>query len=276
MAYLLEKYKVGIHRACRLTQLARSMWYYVAKRDDGEVIKKLEELADRYPTEGFPSYLRRLRYEGIGWNKQRVHRVYKEMKLNIRRKRKRRLPARVKKPLVVPDKPNQVWSMDFMSDSLTSGRKFRILTLLDDYNREALVIEIDMALPSERVKRVLDRMIDYRGKPKRIRVDNGPEFTSLNLLNWCEENRVELQFIQPGKPTQNAYIERFNGSYRRAVLNAHLFEDLDQVRTITEIWMKDYNHHKPHGALNDLPPVVYAKRNQPYKNLNRKNYFRPV
>lgn len=150
----METYAVGIQRACRLAQLARSLWYYKPKRDDTEVIKKLEELADRYPTEGFPSYFRRLRFEGIGWSKQRVHRVYKEMKLNIRRKRKRRLPDRVKEPLLVPEEPNQVWSMDFMSDSFSSGRKFRILTLIDDFNREALAIEIDMALPSERVKRV--------------------------------------------------------------------------------------------------------------------------
>lgn len=238
--------------------MARSLWYYLHKRDDTEVRQKLEELADRYPTEGFPSYFARMRNEGLPWGKRRVHRVYKEMKLNIRRKRKRRLPARVKQPLLVPEGPNQVWSMDFMSDSLDSGRNFRALTLIDDFNREGLAIEIDYSLPAERVKRVLDRVVMERGAPGRIRVDNGPEFTSLRLLSWCEEHDVELQFIQPGKPTQNAYIERFNGSYRRGVLNAHLFEDLQQVRRITEMWLHDYNHHRPHKSLGNLPPLVYS------------------
>lgn len=198
---------------------------------------------------------RRIRKEGLVWNHKRLHRVYKLLKLNIKRKGKRRLPARILKPLEAVQQLNESWSMDFMTDSLLSGRKFRTLNLIDDYNREALAIEVDFSLPAERVVRVLEQVIEWRGKPGRIRVDNGPEFISIALGLWCEEKGITLQFIQPGKPTQNAYIERFNGSFRRAILDAYLFEDLDQIRTLVEEWMEDYNNNRPHDALNGRSPV---------------------
>jgi putative transposase len=167
-----------------------------------------------------------MRIEGYLWNHKRVHRVYKSLGLNIRRKVRRRLPSRVKQPLEQPDKINYTWSMDFMSDSLTSGRKFRTLNLMDDFNREALAIEADTSLPAERVIRILEDVICWRGKPRQIRVDNGPEFISQKLTNWCEQQDISLLYIQPGKPTQNAYVERFNGSFRKDVLDADLFQDL--------------------------------------------------
>lgn len=197
----------------------------------------------------------RIRKEGVQWNHKRIHRVYKFLKLNMKRKGKRRLPARILHPLEVPAQINTSWSMDFMSDALLSGRKFRVLNLLDDFNREALAIEIDTSMRAERVIRVLEQIVSWRGKPQRIRVDNGPEFVSSKLGLWCEEQKINLQFIQPGKPSQNAYIERFNGSFRRDVLDAYLFETLSQVRTLAEEWMTDYNHHRPHDALNGRSPV---------------------
>ena len=145
--------------------------------------------------------------------------------------------------------------MDFMTDSLLSGRSFRTLNLMDDFNREALAIEVDTSLPAERVVRVLDQVTDWRGRPGRIRVDNGPEFISLALGLWCEEKGITLQFIQPGKPTQNAYIERFNGSFRRDVLDAYLFEDIQQVRILADEWMEDYNYNRPHDALEGRSPM---------------------
>lgn len=212
-------------------------------------------MADKRPTEGFWKMYYRIRKEGLTWNHKRIHRVYKLLKLNMKRKGKRRLPARILQPLQAVDHINASWSMDFMSDALLSGRKFRTLNLMDDYNREALGIEVDTSLPAERVVRVLEQITNWRGLPKRIRVDNGPEFISSKLALWCEEKNITLQFIQPGKPTQNAYIERFNGSFRTHVLDAYLFENLDQVRALAEEWMDDYNLYRPHDALNGRSPV---------------------
>lgn len=173
----------------------------------------------------------------------------------MKRKGKRRLPTRILQPLEAVNAINVSWSMDFMSDALQSGRKLRTLNLIDDFNREALAIEIDTSLPAERVIRVLEQVIAWRGKPKRIRVDNGPEFISTKLGLWCEEQGIQLQFIQPGKPTQNAYIERFNGSFRKDVLDAYLFENLHQVRSLTDEWIEDYNYDRPHDALGGRSPA---------------------
>lgn len=181
------------------------------------------------------------------------------MKLNIRRRAKRRLPERVKQPLSVPTAPNQVWSIDFMSDSLVDGRKFRLLNIIDDYNRESLAIEVDTSLPSRRVIRVLERLIAERGCPANIRCDNGPEFISHLLDEWCAARKITLQFIQPGRPMQNAYIERKNGSIRRELLNAYLFNSLEEVRVMSEEWRTDYNTERPHKSLGYLSPFKYAE-----------------
>ena len=234
---------------------SRSVYYYQSQHHDGEVIEKLQTMADKRPTEGFWKMYCRIRKEGLVWNHKRLHRVYKLLKLNIKRKGKRRLPIRILQPLEVVQQINKSWSMDFMTDSLLSGRKFRTLNLIDDYNREALAIEVDFSLPAERVVRVLEQVIEWRGKPARIRVDNGPEFISNTLGLWCEEKGITIRFIQPGKPTQNAYIERFNGSFRRDVLDAYLFENINQIRILAEEWMEDYNNHRPHDALNGRSPV---------------------
>lgn len=172
----------------------------------------------------------------------------------------KRLPDRVKQPLVIPTAANQTWSIDFMSDSLVDGRKFRLLNVIDDYNRESLAIEADTSSPSLRVVRVLEKLIKERDKPSIIRVDNGPEFISHVLEEWCSRQNIALQFIQPGKPTQNAYIERKNGSIRRELLNAYLFYSLAEVRIMTEEWRIDYNNERPHKALGYLSPVKYAEK----------------
>lgn len=182
------------------------------------------------------------------------------MKLNIRRRAKKRLPDRVKLPLSVPDAPNQVWSIDFMTDSLVDGRKFRLLNVIDDFNRESLAIEVDTSMPSLRVIRVLNRIIAQRGKPANIRTDNGPEFICYRLQQWCNDNHITLQYIQPGKPTQNAYIERKNGSIRRELLNAYLFYSLAEVRAMSQDWRMDYNAQRPHKSLGYLSPLKYAEQ----------------
>jgi len=186
------------------------------------------------------------------------------MHLNIRRRAKRRLPERVKQPLTLPTGPNQMWSIDFMSDSLVDGRKFRLFNVIDDFNRESLAIEVDTSLPSLRVIRVLETLIAERGCPTAIRCDNGPEFISHKLEEWCnhENRQISLQFIQPGKPMQNAFIERKNGSIRRELLNAYLFYSLAEVRARSEEWRLDYNTERPHKSLGYLSPLKYAELNK--------------
>jgi putative transposase len=182
------------------------------------------------------------------------------MGLNIRRRAKKRLPARVKQQFFVPDAPNKGWSMDFMHDSLWSGKCFRMLNILDDYNRQVLWIETDVSLPAQRVTRVLDYLKESRGLPEMIRVDNGPELISLKLDLWCRDNGVTLAFIQPGKPTQNAFIERFNRTLRNEVLNAYVFKTITDVRDRMENFIFDYNHNRPHDSLgNQTPMQLYQK-----------------
>jgi len=242
-----------------VVDLHRSMWYYQAKRDDSQVIDKLNELAEKLPTRGFDEYYYRIRNEGIKWNRKRVLRIYRNMGLNIRRKRKRRLPSRVKESLATPNALNHTWSMDFMSDALSYGRKVRIVTIIDDYNREALAVEPDFSFSGDRVVRVLQELCFWRGKPKGIRVDNGPEFLSKSFVGWCTEQDIKIKYIQPGKPVQNAYIERFNRLYREDVLDAYIFDDIHQMRQLTTEWMDDYNKYHPHGSLNRKSPIDYAE-----------------
>jgi putative transposase len=183
---------------------------------------------------------------------KKVYRVYKLLKLNRKRKGKRRLPGRVKQPLVKQEQINQSWSMDFMSDSMVNGRRFRTFNLIDDCTREVLAIEIDTSLSSKRIIRILERVILERGKPNIIRTDNGPEFTSKELELWAKDNEIQIQFIQPGRPMQNGYIEQFNRIYRECILDAYLLFELDQVRQLTEEWMDEYNNRCPHESLNNL------------------------
>ena len=217
-------------------------------------------LTDKHPAIGFWQCHYRLRHQGYTCNHKRLYRVYTSLCLNIRRRAKRRLPERIKQPLSLPIAPNQMWSLDFISDSLTDGRKFRLLNIIDDFNRQSLAVEADTSLPSLRVIRVLENLIAYRGTPANIRCDNGPEFISHRLQQWCEENHITLQYIQPGEPTQNAYVERNNGSIRTELLNAYLFTSLKEVRTMIADWQQDYNQKRPHKALGYLTPHMYLNR----------------
>jgi len=234
------------------------MFYYERKPvDDNEVIDKLAKLAERYPRYGFHKLFAIIRREGYGWNHKRVYRVYCEMKLNMRRKFKKRLRREAPQPLLQPIRPNQCWSMDFVHDRLMTGMAFRTFNVVDDFNRECLAIEVDASLPSARVTRVLDQLISMRGKPDRIRSDNGPEGTSHHFMEWAEGNGIEIEYIQPGKPTQNAFIERFNGTFRREVLDMYLFASLDEVREETERWLTEYNSERPHESLGNMTPIEF-------------------
>jgi putative transposase len=241
--------------------LSRTTYQYKRNpKDDSEVQQALTMLTTKHAAIGFWQCCYRLWNKGHQWNHKRIYRIYTAMKLNIRRRAKKRLPERVKQPLSVPTASNQVWSIDFMSDSLVDGRKFRLLNIIDDFNRESLAMEVDTSLPSLRVIRVLERLIAERGSPANLRCDNGPEFISHKLEQWCEEKKITLQFIQPGRPMQNAYIERKNGSIRRELLNAYLFDSLAEVRVLSEEWRIDYNTERPHKSLGYLSPVKYAEQ----------------
>lgn len=249
-----EKYNYSVRRTCKLLNASRSVCYYQSVKDDSAVIGALQGHVEKHPTHGFPKTFAYLQRAGYGWNHKRVHRVYTELKLNIRRKHKRRLPARVKQPFEQTTAINQCWSIDFMQDSLFTGRKFRTFNVLDDYNREALAVEIDTSLPASRVIRTLEQIISERGKPQKIRMDNGPEFISKEFELWCSDQSIQLQYIQPGKPMQNGLIERFNGTYRRDILDAYVFDELWQVKQLTEEWVHEYNYHRPHKSLDNKTP----------------------
>lgn len=243
-----------------MTCLSRSDYYYHSVKDDRAIIMALQELAEQHPSYGFRKLFAYLRRRGHNWNHKKVYRVYRLLRLNKRRRGKRRLPARVKQPLQQQATINQSWSMDFMSDSLVNGRKFRTLNVIDDCNREALAIEIDTSISAKRVIRTLEQIIEWRGKPRYIRTDNGPEFTSKDLELWCLSKSITIQFIQPGKPMQNGFIERFNGSYRRELLDAYVFFELSEVRELTDNWIQEYNTQRPHEALNNMPPFEWKKQ----------------
>jgi len=257
--YAVQEYGLSERQACRTVNLNRCTYRYQAQKiDDRSLAQALRQLAEKQPRWGCGKMTHYLRHAGHRWNHKRIRRVYRELALHLHRKPKKRLPSRTAQVLVVPMQPNQTWSLDFMSDSLSDGRTFRTLNVLDDFNREALWIEVDTSLPSERVVRVLDRLVGERTAPGRIRMDNGPELIAQRLERWAQAQQVELLHIQPGQPAQNAYIERFNRTYREEVLDAYLFDDLEEVRSITEHWLEEYNTIRPHEALRGLSPHQFA------------------
>lgn len=227
---------------------------------DAEVKAELNDLMERWPRWGFWKCYHWLRRQGQKWNHKKVWRVYCDMSLNLPRRKKRMLLTRERCPLVILPVPNQSWSLDFMHDTLNCGKRFRTLNVIDEGVRECLDIEIDTSLPASRVVRVLERISEWRGLPKQLRLDNGPELISSKLAEWCKRNNVEMLHIQPGKPNQNALIERFNRSFRNEVLNLHLFNSLRQVREIAWGWIIDYNEQRPHEALNNMTPTAYREK----------------
>ena len=249
-----------VQRACRAVGLSRATYYRPLvdwARRDAPVIAALTTLVAVKSRWGFWKCCDRLRLDGYPWNPKRLWRVYCQLRLNLPRRTKKRLPVRLRQPLDVVPQPNTTWAVDFMSDTLYGGRRFRTLNILDEGVREALAIEVDTSLPAERVIRVLEQVVAWQGRPQAIGLDNGPELIADRFMTWCAEHGIELRYIQPGKPNQNAFIERFNRTYRTEVLNAYVFESLEQVREITAEWLQSYNEERPHEALAGLPPATY-------------------
>lgn len=260
MQFLVDEHGLSVARSCRCAGLSRAAYYRTpvsAEVRDGEVITQLNRLVEQRPKRGFWKCYSLLRRRGYGWNHKRVYRVYCAMKLNQKRRTKRRVPPREPQPLVVPERPNEVWSADFMSDALYCGRRFRTFNVIDDFNREALAIEIDTSITSRRLVRVFEQLKAERGLPAELRTDNGPEFLGEAFVRWAEENGMRLGYIQPGKPNQNAYIERFNRTYRDEILDVYLFSSLSQVRELTHNWIIEYNEERPHDSLGERTPLEH-------------------
>ncbi len=249
------EYDISISRACKLVNIHRSYFYYEEKKDDSQVEDAIRQAAEF--GDGFWMIYKVLRKSGRIWNHKKVYRVYKAMHYEKRSKLKKRLPARIKNPLERPGEPNTTWSLDFVSDAVECGRKFRVLNIIDDCDRLAIAQEVSMSMPAKRVIKILEKVIWLNGKPKNVRCDNGPEFIAADFQNWCRGNDINILFIQPGCPTQNSYIERFNGSYRRAVLDAYIFRNLNEAREQTEIWRTYYNEQRPHESLDNMTPIEY-------------------
>jgi len=257
--YAIETNQTRERRACHLANLSRNAFRYAKKKtDDLDIKTRLYQIAEEHPRWGFRKMAATLRKQGNYWNHKRMYRIYCETGLNLRVKPKKRLPSRHPQPLTQPETINSCWSLDFMSDCLENGRSFRTFNVLDDFNREALWIEIDLSLPAARVTRVLDMLAVWRGYPAQIRVDNGPEFISRHMLDWADQHAVKIEYIQPGKPAQNGFVERFNRTYREEVLDAYLFSTLDEARSITADWLHEYNSFRPHASLGNQTPYEFA------------------
>lgn len=260
---MVSNHRLSIARACRIVRLSRSAYYKPtvdwARRDE-VVVDALNEIVAKRTRWGFWKCFNRLRADGHGWNHKRVHRIYCQMRLNLKRKAKRRTWTRERQPLVAPDGLNKIWSVDFMHDTMYDGRTFRTLNIIDEGNREGLRIECGKSIPSARVVRVMRQLVEVYGRPDAIRLDNGPEFTADKFSEWAEKSGIELLYIQPGKPNQNAFIERFNRSFREEVLDANLFNALGDVQEIADRWLTDYNEYRPHDSLGNVPPTQFMPR----------------
>ena len=260
---MVQEHRLPIVRACSVARLSRAAYYRPGMQcgmRDGELIAALNAVLAEDLRWGFWKCYDQLRALGHGWNHKRVHRVYCQMKLNLPRRTKRRVPKRERQSLVVEARINAVWALDFMRDTLYGGKVFRTLNVIDEANRGALGIDVAVSIPAMRVIAFMEQLIDLHGRPQAIRCDNGSELTSEAFTAWCKTQHIELRFIQPGKPDQNAYIERFNRTYREEVLNAYLFDSISEVREITERWLERYNEIRPHDALGSLPPARYRER----------------
>jgi putative transposase len=264
IAQLRVAYEVSERRACSAVGADRtSIRYRSSRPDDAAVRARLRALAIVRRRFGYRRLHIMLRREGIVMNHKKLRRLYREERLQVRRRGGRNRALGTRAPMTLPQGPNQRWSLDFLSDAFADGRRFRILAIVDDFTRECLALVPDTSLPGLRVGRELDTLISIRGRPAMCVSDNGTELTSMAILRWAQERQVEWHYIAPGKPQQNAFIESFNGRLRDELLNETLFTSLKHVREALATWMENYNTVRPHSSLGNLPPADYAKRSAP-------------
>lgn len=257
-----EKTSISERRACQLVGLSRTVLHYEpSKQPENDALQqRIVELAQVRRRFGYRRIGALLRREGCTANHKRVFRLYQEAGLAVQRRRKRQGVMVEREKLSLPTKPNEVWSMDFVSDALAGGRRIKALTIVDDFTKESVDIAVDHGISGHYVTRVLDQAVRFRGTPQAIRTDQGPEFTGRALDQWAYRNGVQLKLIQPGKPTQNAYIESFNGRFRDECLNEHWFTSLAEARVLVASWRRDYNEHRPHSSLDYQTPAEFAAR----------------
>jgi len=254
--------EISERRACRLVGLSRTVLHYEPMRDEANVQLggRIAELAAARRRFGYRRIHALLRREGSQANHKRVYRLYRLAGLAVARRRKRVRVAVEREPLLLPSGPNEVWSMDFVMDALSSGRRLKCLTVVDDFTKEAIELVLDHSITGDYVTRALDQVVRFRGAPRALRTDQGPEFTGRALDQWAYRHGVDLKLIQAGKPTQNAYIESFNGKFRDECLNEHWFSTLAEARVLINEWRRDYNERRPHSALDYLTPSEFAAR----------------
>lgn len=268
VSFFRKEFRLSERRACGLVSLDRTSYRYChRKQDDPTIRERLRELARERPRFGYRRLWVMLRREGHLINHKKVYRLYRLEGLAVRRRTRRRKACAAVRVVDAVVRPNQRWSMDFTHDGWgrRGGGRFRTLNIVDDFTRECLAIEVDVSLPAARVMRVLDQLIELRGKPEVIVVDNGPEFASKALDGWAYDNKVGLRFITPGKPVENAFIESFNGKFRDECLNYHQFKSLWHARYLIEEWRNDYNERRPHSALGNLTPREFAEGRKPFQ-----------
>lgn len=255
----MSKHGLSERRACRLAKMHRSTYQHKKKADDGNSVlrKRMLEIAFERRRFGYRRLEIMLRREGYVVNHKKLYRLYREEGLVVKRRKGRKRALGTRRPMLVPDKPNQRWSLDFVSDALTDGRRIRVLCVVDDHTREALATIVDTSISGLRVGRELSKLMMMRGKPRTIVSDNGTELTSHAILKWCQDNQVEWHYIAPGKPMQNGFVESFNGKLRDECLNENLFSNLPEARQIIEKWRIDYNTNRPHTSLGGLTPCEY-------------------
>lgn len=271
--YVKTTYTVSLVQACGLMQLNRSSCYYRPKEpDDGPLREAIRAAAHQRRRWGYRRLSLLLKRQGWRDNSKRIYRLYREEGLQVARRRRRKTAKwRGEKP-AAPTAPNQRWSMDFVQDYTQEGKKVRMLNVVDDYTRECLWIEVDTSLPGLRVARVLEQLVHLRGRPQHVLSDNGPEFTGRVLDQWAYAQGVALQFIEPGKPTQNAFVESFNGKFRDECLNEHWFRTVAEARAVSEAWRIDYNEVRPHSSLRNMTPAEFATAASPLRGWDGEEH----